>query len=85
MKTHGSASWKGGVKDGKGRCRVPYSGPMRIGARKREDLVAGASTPMHSLALRARAGWSPGRLRRLAAGTIRLVIGKDVASAARRR
>jgi hypothetical protein len=85
MKMHGSASWKGGVKDGKGRCRVPYSGPMRIGARKREDLAAGASTPMHSLALRARAGWSPGRLRRLAAGTIRLVIGKDVASAARRR
>jgi AcrR family transcriptional regulator len=40
---------------------------------------------LHSLALRARAGWSPERLRRLAAGTIRLVIGKDVASTARRR
>src|SRR5882757_7659848 len=40
---------------------------------------------LHSLALRARAGWSPERLRRLAAGTIRLVIGKDIASAARRR
>jgi hypothetical protein len=56
-----------------------------IGARKREDLAAGASTLMHSLELRARVGWSPGRLRRLAAGTIRLVIGKDIASAARRR
>jgi hypothetical protein len=40
---------------------------------------------LHSLALRARAGWSPERLRRLAVGTIRLVIGKDIASAARRR
>jgi AcrR family transcriptional regulator len=39
---------------------------------------------LHSLALRARAGWSPERLRRLAAGTIRL-IGKDIASAARRQ
>ena len=45
--------------------------------------LLGAS--LHSLALRARAGWSPERLRRLAAGTIRLVIGKDIASAARRR
>jgi AcrR family transcriptional regulator len=53
-----------------------------------QDIAVRASllgATLHSLALRARAGWSPGRLRRLAAGTIRLVIGKDIASTARRR
>jgi hypothetical protein len=39
-------------------------------------LAAQLGATVHSLALRARAGWSPKRLRNLAAGTIRLVIGQ---------
>jgi hypothetical protein len=39
-------------------------------------LAAQLGATAHSLALRARAGWSPKRLRNLAAGTIRLVIGQ---------
>ena len=39
-------------------------------------LAAQLGATVHSLALRARAGWSPERLRSLAAGTIRLVIGE---------
>jgi TetR/AcrR family transcriptional regulator, copper-responsive repressor len=39
-------------------------------------LAAELGATVHSLALRARAGWSPKRLRNLAAGTIRLVIGQ---------
>jgi AcrR family transcriptional regulator len=39
-------------------------------------LAAQLGAMLHSLALRARAGWSPERLRSLAAGTIRQVIGQ---------
>lgn len=39
-------------------------------------LAAQLGATLHSLALRARAGWSPERLRSLAAGTIRRVIGE---------
>ena len=40
-------------------------------------LAAQLGATLHSLALRARAGWSPERLRSLAAGTIRQVIGEE--------
>jgi hypothetical protein len=60
-------------------------GRMKAGPADLAVCAALLGATLHSLALRARAGWSPERLRRLAAGTIRLVIGKDIASAARRR
>jgi AcrR family transcriptional regulator len=60
-------------------------GRMKAGPADLAVRAALLGATLHSLALRARAGWSPERLRRLAAGTIRLVIGKDIASAARRR
>lgn len=40
-------------------------------------LAAQLGATLHSLALRARAGWSPERLRSLAAATIRQVIGEE--------
>jgi AcrR family transcriptional regulator len=39
-------------------------------------LAAQLGATMHSVSLRARAGWSPKRLQRLAAGTIRYVVGE---------
>jgi hypothetical protein len=60
-------------------------GRMKAGPADLAVRAALLGATLHSLALRARAGWSPERLRRLAAGTIRIVIGKDIASAARRR
>jgi AcrR family transcriptional regulator len=43
-------------------------------------LAAQLGATLHSLALRARAGWSPERLRSLAACTIRLILGEGRAS-----
>lgn len=60
-------------------------GRMKAGPADLAVRAALLGATLHSLALRARAGWSPERLRRLAAGTIRLVIGMDLASAARHR